>query len=162
MATAVYPGSFDPTHIGHLDVARRATRIFDRLIFAVNTGVSPKSRLFTPEERVALARAALADLPNVVVDSYNGLTVDYARRVGAVALVHGIRTVSDLEYESTRAHMNSALAPQIESVFFMTSPEYAFISSSLIKDVVMNGGDVSGMVPAQIEQALRQRFAARG
>jgi len=161
VATAVYPGTFDPMTLGHLDVARRAARIFDRLIFAIFAGRGPKDPLFSVEERVELARAALADLPNVVVDSYSGLTVDYARRVGAVALVHGMRTVSDFEYQYVRFHMNDALAPEIESVFFLTNPKYAFISSSLIKEVVSGGGDVSSMVPAQVEQALRQRFDGR-
>lgn len=161
MATAIYPASFDPMHLGHLDVARRASRIFERLICAVGIDSGKANPLFTPEERVAMVRAALAELPNIAVDSYRGLTVDYARRVGAVAMVRGMRTVADFETEFAMAHMNGALAPEIESVFFATSPKHAFISSSLIKQVAALGGDVGMMVPAPVQQALRKRFAAR-
>lgn len=154
---AVYVGSFDPLHLGHRDVARRAARVFDRVIFAVSTVAGSKMPLFSGAERVALARAALVDIPNVVVDSYPDLTVDYARRAGAIAIVKGVRTVADYEVELQQAHMNGALAPEIESVFFMTSPQHVFFSSSLIKQVALAGGDVSGMVPAEVERALRQR-----
>jgi pantetheine-phosphate adenylyltransferase len=158
---AIYPASFDPLHLGHLDVARRAARIFDRLVFAVSAMRGAKSPLFTPEERVALARAALADLPGVVVDSYSGLTVDYARRVGAIAMVRGVRTVSDYDNEFALAHMNTAMAPEVETVIFMASARYAFISSSLIKQVALAGGDVGSVVPPPVEQALRRKFAER-
>jgi pantetheine-phosphate adenylyltransferase len=158
---AVYAGSFDPLHMGHVDVVRRAARLFDRLIFAVFTGTGFKSPLFTGPEREALARDALVGIPNVLVDSYRELTVDYARRAGAVAIVKGVRTVADFEYELQQAHMNSALAPEIESVFFMTSPEYVFFSSSLIKQVALAGGNVSAMVPANVDQALRARREMR-
>ena len=161
MRTAIYAGTFDPITLGHVDVARRASRIFDRLIFAVFAGRGSKTPLFTQEERVELARAALAEVPNVVVDSYDGLTVDYARRVGAMAMVRGIRTISDFDYEFSLAHMNGALTPDIESVVFMTSPRHAFISSSLLKEVARNGGDVREMVPVAVWQALRERFEAR-
>ena len=156
--TAIYAGTFDPPTIGHLDVVRRASRIFDRLIWlVVSTPGGAKTPLFAPEERVELARAAATDLPNVVVDSFSGLLVDYARSAGAVALVKGLRAVSDFESEFSQAHMNEKLTG-IESVFFMTSPEYAFVSSSLIKEVARLGADVDGMVPPAVERALRQRF----
>ena len=155
--TAVYAGTFDPPTMGHLDVARRASRIFDRLIWLVVSTPGGKTPLFADEERVAMARAAAADLPNVVVDSFSGLLVDYARQAGAVALVKGLRAVSDFESEFSQAHMNEKLAG-IESVFFMTSPEFGFVSSSLIKQVAQLGGDVNGMVPPAVEQALRRRF----
>jgi pantetheine-phosphate adenylyltransferase len=156
--TAIYAGTFDPPTMGHLDVARRASHIFDRVIWlVVSTPGGAKTPLFAPDERVELARAAAADLPNVVVDSFSGLLVDYARSAGAVALVKGLRAVSDFESEFSQAHMNEKLAG-IESVFFMTSPEYAFVSSSLIKQVAQLGGDVNGMVPPAVERALRQRF----
>jgi pantetheine-phosphate adenylyltransferase len=161
VAVAIYSGSFDPLTMGHLDVAHRAARIFDRLVVAVSASRGAKTPLFTAEERVALARAALADLPNVVVDSFNGLLVDYARQMGATAIVRGLRAISDFEYEFTMAHMNDKLAPEIESVFMMTSPEYAFVSSSLIKEVASLGGDVDGMVPPAVKQALQQRFGVR-
>lgn len=160
MRTAVYAGTFDPPTMGHVDIVRRAARIFDRLIFAVFAGGAAKQPLFSAEERVALARVALAEIPNVVIDSYRGLTVDYARRMGAVAIVRGLRAVSDFEYEFTLAHMNERLAPGIESVFLMTVPDYAFVSSSLIKEVAGQGGDVNGMVPPVVEQALRRHFAS--
>ncbi len=158
MVTAIYPGSFDPAHLGHLDVARRGAQIFDRLIFAVNAGQSAKTRLFTVEERVELARVALADVPNVIVDSFQGLLVDYARQVGARVIVKGLRTVADFGDEFQQAHMNGALMPGIESVFLMTRPEYAFMSSTLLKEVARLGGRIGGMVPPGVEQALRQRF----
>ena len=158
---AVYAGSFDPLHLGHVDVVRRAARLFDRLIFAVFSGTGFKNPLFTGPERVELARAAMADIPNVLVDSYRGLTVDYARRAGAVAIVKGVRTVADFEYELQQAHMNGTLAPEIESIFFMTSPQFVFFSSSLIKQVALAGGDVSAMVPANVDQALRARRSMR-
>ncbi|HEX5503327.1 MAG TPA: pantetheine-phosphate adenylyltransferase [Thermomicrobiales bacterium] len=160
MKTAIYPGTFDPPTMGHVDVARRAARIFDRLILVIATRQG-KAPLFTTEERIALVRAALADVHNVVVDSFSGLTVDYARQVGAVAIVRGLRAVSDFEDEFTLAHMNEAMAPGIETVLFMTSPEYAFVSSSLIKEVASLRGNVDGMVPDGVEAALRRRFATR-
>lgn len=160
MKTAIYPGTFDPPTMGHVDVACRAARIFDRLILVVATRQG-KAPLFTTEERIALVRAALADVPNVVVDSFSGLTVDYARQVGAVAIVRGLRAVSDFEDEFTLAHMNEAMAPGIETVLFMTSPEYAFVSSSLIKEVASLRGNVDGMVPDEVEVALRRRFAVQ-
>jgi pantetheine-phosphate adenylyltransferase len=159
---AVYAGSFDPLHLGHCDVARRAARLFDRLVFAVYTGTGSKSPLFSGDERVELARAALADVPNITIEGFRELTVGYAQRLGASALVKGVRTVADFESELQQAHMNSVLVPGIESIFLMTNPRYVFFSSSLIKEVAMAGGDVSGMVPAEVERALRQRRENRG
>lgn len=158
MRIAIYPGRFDPMTMGHLDVARRAARIFDRLVLLVVYSSGSKTPLFTPAERVELAREALAELPNVVVDSFSGLTVDYAQQVGAIAMVRGLRAVSDFDYEFTLAHMNEALAPGIESVYVMTSPEYAYVKSSLIKEVAALHGDISGMVPAGVARVLAQRF----
>lgn len=162
LSTAVYAGSFDPLHLGHRDVAERAARLFDRLIFAVFTGSGSKRPLFTGEERVELACEALADLTNVSVVGYRELTVGFARSLGANALVKGVRTVADFEYELQQAHMNRALVPEIESVFLMTNPQFVFFSSSLIKEVAMADGDVSGMVPVAVERALRQRRDERG
>ncbi len=159
---AVYAGSFDPLHLGHCDVARRAARLFDRLVLAVFTGRGSKNPLFTGPERVAMAQAALADVPNIVVEGYRELTVGYAHRLGASALVKGVRTVADFEFELQQAHMNHVLVPSIESVFLMTSPHYVFFSSSLIKEVAMAGGEVGGMVPTEVEQALRQQRVQRG
>lgn len=159
---AVYAGTFDPLHLGHRDVAQRAARLFDRLIIAVFTGTGSKKPVFTGAERVELARTTLADIPNIVVEGYRELTVGYAKRRGARALVKGVRTVADFEFELQQAHMNRALVPEIESVFLMTSPQYVFYSSSLIKEVALAGGDVSEMVPAAVASALQQRRAERG
>lgn len=162
MPVAIYVGSFDPPTMGHLDIARRAAGIFDQLYFAIFQSGGSKRPLFTATERAAMATGALGDVPNIVVDTYTGLTVDYARKVGARAIVRGLRAVSDFEYEFTLAHMNERLAPGIESLFLMTTPEFAFVSSSLIKEVASQGGDVSGMVPPVVERALRERFGDRG
>lgn len=158
---AVYAGTFDPLHLGHYDVAQRAAQLFDQVIFAVFTGTGSKKPVFTGEERVALARQALADIPNVVVEGYRELTVGYAERRGARALVKGVRTVADFEFELQQAHMNRALVPAIESVFLMTNPKYVFYSSSLIKEVALAGGDVSGMVPVVVNEALLKQRAER-
>ncbi|HEY8599835.1 MAG TPA: pantetheine-phosphate adenylyltransferase [Thermomicrobiales bacterium] len=162
LSIAVYAGTFDPLHLGHRDVAQRAARLFDRLIFAVFTGTGSKKPVFTGAERVELAKSALGDIPNLVVEGYRELTVGYAHRMGANALVKGVRTVADFEFELQQAHMNRALVPDIESVFLMTSPQYVFYSSSLIKEVALAGGDVSAMVPAEVGLALRQRRENRG
>lgn len=161
MLVAIYVGSFDPPTMGHLDIARRAAGLFDRLYFAIFQSGGAKHPLFTAVERAAMAAEALHDVPNIVVDTYTGLTVDYARKVGARAIVRGLRAVSDFEYEFTLAHMNERLAPGVESLFLMTTPEYAFVSSSLIKEVAAQGGDVSGIVPPVVEHALRERFGVR-
>lgn len=156
---AIYPGSFDPITLGHLDVAHRAARIFDTLIVAVYAGSDKPGALFTLEERLEMAREALADLDNVVVDSFSGLTVEYARAKGATTIVRGLRAVSDFEYEFKLAHMNEHLAPEIEVVCLMTSSRHSFVSSSLIREVASLGGDITGLVPAHVATALRARFA---
>lgn len=159
---AIYPGSFDPITLGHLDVAHRAARIFDTLIVAVYSGSDKPGALFSLEERLAMAREALADLDNVVVDSFSGLTVEYARAKGATTIVRGLRAVSDFEYEFKLAHMNEHLAPEIEVVCLMTSSRHSFVSSSLIREVASLGGDITGLVPAHVATALRARFAQDG
>ena len=157
MPIAIYPGSFDPIHNGHIDITRRAARLFDHVYVAVYDRPI-KNLLFTTEERVALARAALADIPNVSVVSYRDLTVELARRLGATVIVRGLRAISDFEWEMQLALTNRKLAPDIETACLMTSIEYAFLSSTIVKDVARHRGDVSNMVPEPVAQALRDKF----
>lgn len=156
--TALYPGTFDPITNGHIDLAQRASRIFDRVVVAVaaNKGKAP---LFTLEERVALARAALKDLPNVEVLSFGTLTVDCARTVGASVILRGLRAVSDFEFEFQLAGMNRHLGPELETMFLTPSDKYAFLSSSVIREIVKLGGDVSSFVPELVREALLKKFA---
>jgi len=156
MRTAVYPGSFDPIHYGHIDVARRAARIFDRLV--VGAYASPQKRLmFSVEERVKLAQQALADVDNVVVEAYDGLTVDFARRHGANVIVRGLRVISDFELEYQMAMTTRKLDPEMDMVCLMTGLEYAFISSSIVKEVAFAGGCIAQMVPEFVAERVRAR-----
>ncbi|MCC6312829.1 MAG: pantetheine-phosphate adenylyltransferase [Thermomicrobiales bacterium] len=160
MRRAIYPGSFDPITMGHVDVARRAARLFDEVIVAVYAGGEKPGALFSVEERMALAREALAaEGDRIRIDSFSGLTVEYARAQGATTIVRGLRAVSDFEYEFKLAHMNDHLAPEIEVVCLMTSSRHSFISSSLIREVASLGGDVDGLVPPHVRRALNARFA---
>ncbi len=160
---AIYPGSFDPITLGHVDVARRAAHLFDEVVVAVYEGSEKSGALFTPRERIALAQEVLGALPeaNIVVDSFSGLTVDYARSQDAGVIVRGLRAVSDFEYEFKLAHMNAHLAPEIEVVCLMTSSGHSFISSSLIREVAALGGDVDALVPSVVQEALTAKLAAR-
>jgi pantetheine-phosphate adenylyltransferase len=157
---AIYPGSFDPVTLGHVDVARRAARLFDEVIVAVYEGQEKPGALFSTAERIALAREVLTTTPesNIRVDSFSGLTVDYARSQDAGVIVRGLRAVSDFEYEFKLAHMNAHLAPGIEVVCLMTSSGHSFISSSLIREVAALGGDVDGLVPAPVGEALHAKL----
>ncbi|MDP9367529.1 MAG: pantetheine-phosphate adenylyltransferase [Chloroflexota bacterium] len=163
MTVAIYPGSFDPITVGHVDLALRAARIFDRLIVAVYAGEEKPGRLFSADERIALAREALAGAATgeIVVDSFSGLTVEYARAMKATTIVRGLRAVSDFEYEFKLAHMNDHLAPEIDVVCLMTSSRHSFISSSLIREVAALGGDLDGLVPEHVRDALRAKFSER-
>ena len=158
--SAVYAGSFDPLTNGHVDIVERGRSVFDRVIVAVarNEGKDP---LFTTEERVEMAREVLKDTPNLRVDSYDGMTVDYVHSVDASMILRGIRTISDFEYEFQMALTNSHFADDIEMVFMMTSNEYAFLSSHFIKEVVALGGDASAFVPPFVEQRLKERLLER-
>jgi len=158
---AVFPATFDPITNGHVDIAERAARLFERVIMAVFDHNPPiKEPLFSTEERVDLVRQAVAHIPNVEVDRYSGLTVEYARSRGAKVLIRGLRVVSDFEAEFKMAHMNRTLAPEIETVSLMASPEHAFLSSSLVREVALLGGDVSAMVPPAVAEALRAKALA--
>ena len=162
MRRAIYPGSFDPITYGHVDVALRAGKLFDEVIVAVYAGGSKPDALFSAEERMALAEGAFVGAANVRVDSFSGLTVEYARSMGAETIVRGLRAVSDFEYEFKLAHMNDHLAPEIEVVCLMTSSRHSFISSSMIREVAALGGQVDGLVPSHVRDALRTRFAVAG
>jgi pantetheine-phosphate adenylyltransferase len=157
---ALYPGSFDPVSKGHVDVAERAARLFDQVVLGIYTGdeVASKRAMFTKNERKTFAMTALEHVPNLRVEVFTGLTVDYARQVGAQTIVRGLRAVSDFEYEFKMAHMNRHLAPDIDVVCLMTSSQNSFISSSFIKQVAMLGGDVNGLVPDVVVRALTEKF----
>lgn len=157
---ALYPGSFDPIHFGHMDIAARAASIFDELVVAVYDRPT-KNLLFSVEERVALACHALADLPNLRVVPYGGLTVEFARRVGARAIVRGLRVISDFELEYQMALTTVQLAPEIEFVCLMTRQAHAFLSSSIVKEIALLNGDVSGMVPPHVAVALAEKRRER-
>ncbi len=154
---AVCPGTFDPITYGHLDVIERAAQLFDRVVVSVAVD-SGKAPLFTMEERVQLATAACRHLPNVTVTHFGGLIVEHARQHGAVALVKGLRVVSDFEREMQMSLMNRALAEDIPTVFLMTHADYAFLSSSLVKEVFALGAEVGKFVPPEVEAALRERL----
>ncbi|MDE1549593.1 pantetheine-phosphate adenylyltransferase [Jeotgalibaca caeni] len=156
---ALFPGSFDPLTNGHMDTIRRGTHVFDEVVVAISTNTSKKS-LFTGEERISLAKQVLGDNPKVKVVPHNGgLTVEMAKELGATALLRGVRNVKDFEYEESIAMMNRLQAAELETVLLLASPEYRFISSSLIKEVAMFGGDISQLVPKVIEDAMKEKYA---
>lgn len=156
MTIAIYPGSFDPITYGHIDVATRAAKLFAKLIIGIYE-IPCKCPLFTLEERLELAQKAVVALPNVEVQSYSGLTVDFARRVKAQAMVRGLRISADFELEFDMAMMNRRLYPELELVCFMASPEYQFLSSGLLKEVAKLGGNINGLVPEHVAEALRKK-----
>ena len=157
---AIYPGSFDPLTNGHVDIIQRGSRFFDRIVVAValNTDKAP---LFTVPERVSIAREVFREWPNVEVDTFNGLLVEYARRKGATVLVRGLRAVSDFEYEMQMALMNRRLNGDVETVFMMPAEPYTYVSSRLVKEVVALGGTVHGLVPDVVEARLREKRTAQ-
>jgi pantetheine-phosphate adenylyltransferase len=157
MSKAVYAGSFDPITKGHLDVIERGAHIFDNLIVAVADNPS-KPPLFTKRERVVMIKKLVAKYPNVSVDSFNGLLIDYVRRQDTNIILRGIRTISDFEYEFQMALTNRAIAPDIETIFVMTCEKYSYISSRLMKEVVGLGADVSMFVPHDVEKLLRKKM----
>lgn len=155
---AVCPGSFDPITNGHLDIISRSARIFDKLYVVVLNNES-KHPLFTVEERLELIREVTKKYPNVEADSFSGLLVDYARRVGATANIRGLRAVSDFEYEMQITSMNRLLNHDLETFFIMTRNQYSFLSSSIVKEVAKYGADISALVPEVVENALKAKYA---
>lgn len=156
MKVAIYPGSFDPVTKGHLDILKSGTEIFDKVIIAVARNAE-KSPFLTVDERVMLIKESVKDIPNVEVDSFEGLTIDYAKQKGAQILLRGLRAVSDFEYEMQLSQTNSALSKELKTVFLITKPKYNFISSSTIREIFLNKGDVSMFVPSPVYEYLQTK-----
>ena len=157
MRKAIYPGSFDPVTYGHLDIIERAAKIFDELTVSVlnNSGKTP---LFSVDERVKMLQDVCADIPNVKVDSFSGLLVDYARRCGTDVIIKGLRAITDFEYELQMAQTNRKLLPSVDTVFLTTSLEYAYLSSSIVREVAAYGGDVHRFVPDLVADRTYMKF----
>ncbi|HFE51879.1 MAG TPA: pantetheine-phosphate adenylyltransferase [Bacteroidetes bacterium] len=153
----VYPGTFDPITNGHIDIIRRATVLFDKVVVAVTTNPA-KRPLFTVEERVDLVRTCVRSIPGVVVDSFDGLLVEYARRIGATAVIRGLRAVSDFEFEFQMALVNRKLNPDLVIVFLMPNEKYTYLNSTIVKEVAQFGGNISCFVPEVVERKLKERF----
>ena len=160
MSIAIYPGTFDPITNGHLDIATRAAKLFDKLIIGVYETPN-KPILFSAAERVELIRGAIVKLPNVEVESFGGLTVDFARKVKAIAMVRGLRMSADFEREFDMAMMTKKLYPKLEFVCLMSRVEYQFLSSSLLKEAASLGGDIHDLVPKNVVEALREKFKGK-
>lgn len=155
---AVCPGSFDPVTMGHLDIITRGAKVFDTVIVAVLNNQSKKP-LFSVAERVELLKEVTKDLPNVEIDSFNGLLIDYAKRVNASTIIRGLRAVSDFEYEMQVASINRKLDHDVETFFMMTNNQYSYLSSSIVKEIAKYHAPVSDLVPVSVEEALRKKFA---
>lgn len=156
---AVCPGSFDPVTFGHIDIIKRGAKVFDQ-VYVVVLNNSSKNQLFTVEERCELLEEVTKDMENVVVDTFHGLLIDYARSINANTILRGLRAVSDFEYEMQITSMNRVLEKNIETFFMMTNNQYSFLSSSIVKEVAKYGGDVSELVPEIVDKALRNKFSA--
>ena len=161
MRTAIYPGSFDPLTNGHLDVVQRAAKLFDNVIVAV-AGNEGKHPLFSLEERVELARTAVKHLPNVKVDAFDGLLVNYVVSKKARAIVRGLRAISDFEFEFQLALMNRKLNENVETIFMMPKDTYTFLSSRIVKEIARLGGDVTPFVPTNVQRALKKKLKPAG
>ena len=158
MKIAIYPGSFDPITYGHLDILKNASEIFDKVIIAVAHN-GAKTGFLSVEERVELIKKSVKDIENVEVDSFEGLTVEYAKKHDANVLIRGLRAVSDFEFEMQLSQTNSALCDEIKTVFLTTKPKYNFISSSTIKEIYQNNGDISKFVPEAVDKYLNEKIA---
>ena len=158
LLTAINPGTFDPVTLGHIDVIQRAAAIFDRVVVGVVRDPHHKQTLFTVEERVGFLEEALADVPDVVVDVFSELVVDFARKHQATTMVKGLRVIADFEWEFQMNRLNHLLAPEIETMYVMSSPEYAFISSSGVREIASFGGNVSELVPPAVARRFRELY----
>ncbi|AIC94938.1 MULTISPECIES: pantetheine-phosphate adenylyltransferase [Shouchella] len=161
MRRAVSSGSFDPVTNGHVDLFERAANQFDELIIVVSVN-NKKSPLFSLEERVALLKQATAHIPNIVVEPFTGLLVEYAKTNGASAIIRGLRSSTDYDYEENIAAMNKTIVPEVDTLFFMTKPEYSYVSSSIVKEAASYGSDVSSLVPEPVAQALKKAYTVNG
>ena len=156
MVRALFPGTFDPVHYGHIDIATRAARLFDEVVVAVYDRPL-KSLMFSPEERIALVTLALKDHSHIRVVSYSGMTVDFCRQIDAQVIVRGLRVFSDFEFEFRMALANHRMAPDIESIALITHEDHTFLSSSTVREIASLGGDVSSMVPSYVNEALKNK-----
>lgn len=159
MVHAVYPGSFDPLHNGHVDIIRRAAGIYDKLTVAVLDNPLKSGSLLSTQERVGIIREVVAGMHDVSVDSFDGLLAEYAGNIGAKVIVKGLRAISDFEYELQMAHLNRQLNPNVETTFIMTATRWSYVSSSRVKEIAKYGADVSKLVPRATLQLLKERFA---
>lgn len=160
MKTAIYPGSFDPVTLGHYDIIERSSKIFDKLIVGVLNN-SAKSPLFSVEERVNMLKDVTSHFPNVEVQSFAGLLIDFVRSNDANVIVRGLRAITDFEYELQLAQMNRVIAPEIDTLFLTTNLKYAYLSSSMAKEVAMYGGDISSFLSPEIVEKVREKYAAQ-
>lgn len=160
MRIAVCPGSFDPATLGHIDIIKRAARMFDKVVVAVMVNIN-KDPAFTIEERVDILKKSLVSVDNVVVDSFDGLLIDYAKKIGATTIVKGLRAVSDFEYEFQMALANKKLNNDIETVFLTTSAQNMYLSSSVVKNIARFNGDISSFVPKEVHEKIKQKLYRR-
>lgn len=161
MKTAVYPGSFDPVTNGHIDVIKRALKIFDKVIVAVgdNPGKKPA---FSIEERLVMLKECTKDMSNIEIDTFSGLLIDYVRKKGSRIIIRGLRAVSDFDFEFQRALMNRVVDDEIETIFIMTKEHYVYLNSSIVKEMAMFNGNITGLVPEIVEKKLKEKFSNKG